>query len=425
MIPVLSVVLYFLKDTLLSVCLYFCGRFVFAYPEKARRILTGGLFLLLACNAAALLFADFDKTDLRGLTDAASFVLCCAAALSFFERPLSKTVAVAAAALVFSFTAETLYSQVSPIGEDALIFDAAFFAALFAVFAFFLYVAARKRNLTLLQGAFRSVPKWIWAVLLFFEFTGYYRTFGAAEAWYRVFSAVSVVSVIAGLLFLIGKILSFAQQQTEILRQLSVQKEYAETLIHSDEALRAFRHDYKNHLIVIDAYLENGDLKGAKSYLDGVATLSAEGMRRVSTGNFAADAVLNYKFAYADRQGIRTRFEGHIPEKGIRDEDLCTILANLLDNAIEACEALEGERAVEVEAVCGKGSFLLSVTNSVFGAVPAVKDGALPQTAKADKKNHGYGLKNVRKTARKYNGALTLETTENTFCATVRLQPAG
>ena len=210
MIPVLSVVLYFLKDTLLSVCLYFCGRFVFAYPEKARRILTGGLFLLLACNAAALLFADFDKTDLRGLTDAASFVLCCAAALSFFERPLSKTVAVAAAALVFSFTAETLYSQVSPIGEDALIFDAAFFAALFAVFAFLLYVAARKRNLTLLQGAFRSVPKWIWAVLLFFEFTGYYRTFGAAEAWYRVFSAVSVVSVIAGLLFLIGKILSFA-----------------------------------------------------------------------------------------------------------------------------------------------------------------------------------------------------------------------
>ena len=328
--------------------------------------------------------------------------------------------------MLLDFTADTLYSLVARIAADALWWESAFGAAVFLVVLIFLRYTGRRSKIGSLRGAFVNIPPWTWGVLLFFEFTCYYRTFGEALSWYNVFASVSVIAVLLTLFFLIWKILFFAQRQDELLQQMASQKEFGEKLQRSDDELRAFRHDYKNHLIVVRSFLESGDINAAKSYFDSVNSFSAEALRRVSTGNFAADALLNYKIKTAEESGVHLHFDGDIPAEGMRDEDLCTILSNLLDNAVEAAAQLDGEKSVQIEAVTKNGFLLLSVTNPMAETPQKVEKNVSRLTsAKADGKNHGFGLKNVRKTVQKYGGSFTVTAENGSFTAAVRIKVAS
>ena len=423
--------LYLLKNLLNTACLFCVGRFLFGFPFKKRCVLPAALLLLLAAAAAVTVAPlGLSEEDRRMLADAFSFVLCVSFPLSLTLTPRHSALTCLGAALVLGFTADTLYSLVADIAGDALWWESVFTLALYALLLCFLIYAGKHGRLSSLQGAFRTVPKGAWAALLFFEFTSYYRVFGNMYSWYRVFSAISVIAVLLTLFFLIFKLLRFSEQQNTLLARLETQKEYGERLQRSDEELRAFRHDYKNHLIVVRSYLESGNVEAAKAYFDSINELSPEALRKVSTGNFAADALISYKLRAAEGKGVSFCFEGHIPPGGMRDEDLCAILSNLLDNAVEAAAPLEGEKNVHIEAVSRNGFLLLCVTNPTAGATSSGQSGRrtnnsgvdLPATTKADKKNHGYGLKNVRKAARKYGGNLTTESGEHMFSANVMIK---
>ena len=136
----------------------------------------------------------------------------------------------------------------------------------------------------------------------------------------------------------------------------------------------------------------------------------------ITHGNFAADAIFNYKLAQAENKGITLRFSGAVPPEGIRDEDLCTVLSNLLDNAVEACEKLSGDREIRVECAEKNGFYLLSVQN------PAPQPADVTKSSKPDRRNHGIGLKNVKRVVKNYNGHLGIEQQGGTFTATVRME---
>ena len=114
--------------------------------------------------------------------------------------------------------------------------------------------------------------------------------------------------------------------------------------------IRGWRHDYRNHIQTMKAYAANGDLDAVKNYLDlldeDLTTVDAV----IKTGNPMTDAILNSKISLAKAKGIEVVADAHIPVKLMSSEiDLCCIIGNLFDNAIEASVKLpENHRVIRV-----------------------------------------------------------------------------
>ncbi len=134
-------------------------------------------------------------------------------------------------------------------------------------------------------------------------------------------------------------------------------------------------------------------------------------------GVFVVVTVKFGKAVTAAEDAIALTFDGAIPGEGIANEDLCTILANLLDNAIEACRKLPAtaERRIRVKGAGLNDTFLLHVENpTMLTAVPA-------KTTKRDSRNHGIGLRNVTRVAKSYDGSVSCNVDNGVFSADVRL----
>ena len=114
--------------------------------------------------------------------------------------------------------------------------------------------------------------------------------------------------------------------------------------------MRGWRHDYHNHMQVMKAQLTMGNLEGIGAYLDKREREMDRVDTLVKSGNLMADAILNSKLTLARRQKISVNCKAELPERiSVADVDLCVILGNLLDNAIEACGRMEeGARFLRV-----------------------------------------------------------------------------
>ncbi|MBQ8502735.1 MAG: GHKL domain-containing protein [Clostridia bacterium] len=195
------------------------------------------------------------------------------------------------------------------------------------------------------------------------------------------------------------RIFSLTYQQTEILKEMHNQKEYSERMLKGDENLRKFRHDYRNHMIVINALLENGNTDRARNYINAMNSDISDTVNKISTGNFIADALLNNKAVVAAQAGNKIKFNGQFPSEGIADEDVCTILANALDNAIEAVTKLGEENTIFIESAVRNGNFILNITNPVLENVKIGKNNTL-KTTKKNSNEHGIGTKKHSKSCK-------------------------
>ena len=99
---------------------------------------------------------------------------------------------------------------------------------------------------------------------------------------------------------------------------------------------------------------------------------------------------------------------------------MCTLLANALDNALEAVQKIEDESVIRVDATVKNRFFVLTVTNPVLEDVKIGKNNTI-KTTKANRNEHGIGTKNIQKVVKKYNGALDLECENKIFSFSVRL----
>lgn len=319
--------------------------------------------------------------------------------------------------LFLAFTVDMLYSLVSPYIGDELYKECIFNIILYFGSAAFIYSTARNLKFNFLPEVFAEIPKWIYAVIMLFDLTCYYKEFGASVGWYNALYIVSSAAVILCALYLVFKIYYMAHQQTDIIKQMEMQKEFGEKTILGDEELRRFRHDYRNHMIVVNAYLESGKTAEARKYLNTINGGINGVLNKIKTGNFVSDAILNSKAVSAAKFDTQISFSGRVPSEGISSEDLCTILSNLIDNAIEACEKVAGRKKIEIESGEANGFLILSVSNpTVNGANPKFR------TTKKDKLNHGIGLKNVERVIKKYNGTLDLGKNGELFTANVRVE---
>ena len=210
-------------------------------------------------------------------------------------------------------------------------------------------------------------------------------------------------AVLLGSLLLLRAIITLTDyERLQSESRLSALREmYYQGLQREQNQVRTLRHDMRNHMAVLQGLLDNGDTGKAEEYLRellGSAALS--GGRRICAHE-TANAVLSVKLGEMERLGIPADFQVNLPEKlDISDTDLCALLGNALDNAMEACAKAEKPQ-VRLRCRLDKGMLMLIVSNPLAGDE---KDGL--STTKADVKNHGFGLPGMAEIARRLGGSL-------------------
>ena len=178
--------------------------------------------------------------------------------------------------------------------------------------------------------------------------------------------------------------------------------------------IRGWRHDYRNHIQMMKVLAANGDMDGLKAYLDELDTDLNTVDTVVKTGNAMADAILNSKISLAQSKEITVQCDAHIPVKLKMSElDLCCIIGNLFDNAIEASLHLpREERLIRVYMDIKGTQLYISFTN--FTASKKLKKiGKIYRTSKGD--GHGFGLVRIDNIIERLDGYLSRNSEDGAF----------
>ncbi len=186
------------------------------------------------------------------------------------------------------------------------------------------------------------------------------------------------------------------------------------------QKMRGWRHDYRNHIQTMKALAAAGDLPALREYLDGLETDLKTVDAVIKTGNPMADAILNSKISLAQAKGIAVTADAHIPVKlRIPEIELCTILGNLFDNAIEASLLLpEEERIIRVYLDMKGPQLYISFLNKTAVKKRAMPFGRLQSTKGGD---HGLGLGRIDDTVEKLGGYISRNMEDGAFTTEILL----
>lgn len=191
---------------------------------------------------------------------------------------------------------------------------------------------------------------------------------------------------------------------------MTAQARHFEQARAADEEMRLLRHDMKNHISVLKGLYNSGKMNELKDYLDEISSAINETQAAVLTGNEIADFILADKISLAQASGAKIVVEGSLNGLAVPSAALCTILANLLDNSIEAVKKLpENKRRIDFAAKRTSSFFYISIKNPSAEYVDISREII---SSKADAKNHGLGLRSVRKAINECDGAFELNCKE-------------
>ena len=207
-------------------------------------------------------------------------------------------------------------------------------------------------------------------------------------------------------------------------QQIHAQAEHYKNLAEANYEVRRFRHDFKNIRIAIEKLLERGEYDEALKLIHQCGdTLEHPGgfHSAFNTGNGIADALLTDKQEKAADLNTQIRFQGAIPQDSLSPTDLCVILGNSLDNALDACQKLppQDSKTVSVSSKCSSGFLFLSITNPIAEKV-LIRNNFIA-TTKANKTLHGFGLYSLNAIVKKYDGEVQLSATDDSFTVDIDL----
>ena len=185
-------------------------------------------------------------------------------------------------------------------------------------------------------------------------------------------------------------------------------------------------HDFHNHIGVLRQLLSHEKVEEAVQYLDGLQAPVQEMADTVWTGDETVDYLINSKAAAAAESGIYWQAQVEFPRRtNLKSADLCAILGNLLDNAIEgAVQIPEPDRRRIDLTIRRINQMLVIKVENTFLAAP-VKEGDLLKTTKTEKGLHGWGLKSARTAAEKYDGMVQTTYSGGVFRAVATLSYQG
>ena len=175
-------------------------------------------------------------------------------------------------------------------------------------------------------------------------------------------------------------------------------------------------HDYKNTILAMDSMIKNQQYDELSKYLSEQKDIFTHRAEFIHTGNNTVDTVINTKYSLAKEKNITYTVNAAMPDKcRVSDIHLATILGNLIDNSLEACEQ-EIDPYIDIKIVTEKNFLLINVINKCS------KTSNSTETTKVDKVKHGIGLKSVSNTVKEYDGDFNLSFEDGQAIASIMIQ---
>ena len=206
------------------------------------------------------------------------------------------------------------------------------------------------------------------------------------------------------------RVLADHQQLARTAQLAEMRELYYQGLRREQDQVRTLRHDLRNHLTALQGLLAQGQTAQAAGYLEQIAGSPwAQGSQQFCE-NETANVVLSSKAEAARRLGLQAEFQAALPrDLPIADPDLCALLGNAIDNAMEAAQKAANKK-VRLRCRTDKGLFMLQVENALTG-----DERPDLSTTKKDKAAHGFGLAGMREIAARYGGSLEAGPREGRF----------
>lgn len=220
----------------------------------------------------------------------------------------------------------------------------------------------------------------------------------------------------------------FLLQQNDNMNRMLLQqeKQYYMDLQKKNMDIRAFRHDYNQHILALHELASTREDTAVYQYIDSLMEFQ-ERTNAISTNHIVADAVVNYFYSKKNKKTV-FNVDGKLEQDlFISDNDLCTILSNLLKNATEAVECLppenipsENEPKIMLTLFSNKEYLSIKVINS--SKEYDEKELTELKTTKRNTKDHGFGIPNILATLQKYKGIIDFSYADGYFTANVYIR---
>ena len=238
------------------------------------------------------------------------------------------------------------------------------------------------------------------------------------NAWTAYPSCIACIVASLGCIWLCLYIGDAVRQELEN-ENMKLRQSYYEELERNQLAIRKLRHDMNNHLGVIGSFMETGEYEKAMDYFKKLQVAAAAGSRKFCE-NGLVNAVINAKYNLAEKLEIPCFINMEL--KKIYDMDdvsLCTIFANLLDNALEAASGIpeKEKRRLSLKARLVSDALCIEVENTFAGEVKEAKGRLV--TTKEKVEGHGYGLRSVQDVVELYGGHIQISHEDGIFRVTI------
>ncbi len=316
-------------------------------------------------------------------------------------------------------------SFIFPTEQDAVTFQSEL-SLLFVRFIIMslLFLFKRKSQKNYFNNVLTILPSYIYILVLTNLFlaegliTAVNYEFPSVHAKDMIVTALAVALSLCVLATLVSLLLSVVSKEyysdiNKLLeKQIAIQISYYEDREKTYAEIRRFKHDYTNHIKCIRSLLKAERYDEILEYLGNITAMFPADRMSFNTGNFISDAILSDKQNSIKEENITIQFDGTIPSL-INETDLCIILGNAIDNAIEASRLLNGKKTISVYGGFDHSYFILTVTNPTVNYEK--NNGFLPFTTKTNKSEHGFGLLNIKSVVDKYNGYMKIENKDNIF----------
>lgn len=212
------------------------------------------------------------------------------------------------------------------------------------------------------------------------------------------------------------------------LKEMQIAHERAKTqtamyiqMNQSYEEQKSKIHEFKNHIHCVQGLLESDNLPRALDYTRKISNQWTTEMNYIITNHAIVNAVLNQKYKQAKEEGILLVLSvSNMEGLALEDEDIVTLLTNLLDNAMEATRQVEKEKKlIKCRLTYQDHTFTVVIRNPVMGQI-VIEENRI-QTTKSDKENHGMGITNISNVVKKYDGNYVFSCTNGYFTSTVMI----
>lgn len=228
-----------------------------------------------------------------------------------------------------------------------------------------------------------------------------------------LFVTIGMFLDMAVILVLIGLFKVYKEKNNLTIKYLELQNEHYAYLEKREYETKKFRHDIRNHILVLDDLCKKREVEKAEQYIEKMWGRINEVAVSISVNHGIVDAILNQYVNICMDEGISFKVEGHMPLKcRVEAFDLCTIFSNLLSNAIEA-ERESIKKEIRLEIRYDTDTIYIYIENYYVGERKA-RNGIVV-SHKKDKNKHGYGLLNVQECVEKYNGIFEYEIETDKF----------